>query len=701
MTRLSRALGLVVLLVPLAVGFSRSESLRVFPGPADPADSVELPARFRVGEPSFFRWLGRGGLDLPWRLRGPGVLILSYQIATPAVVTVLVHDKTAGMLQLLPGSSEATLVLADPGILRLRFRESESESEDRRRASFFRIQIDSSALSPTWRGAAAAAALPLLVAGLLLLARLPWRWSLGLALGVSLSEAYFLSAEPYASLRLVERLLGPVAIVGSFAAILLRRTRWSPWVYAAFLVGLLLRLSILLHPFVYHYDHQAHAGMVRSVLDRGITAFWREQESLQLELNVGEIRVAGEKRAFPYPSFFYIASAGLSRLVGSVDYAVMLLASVGAALEVLLVAWLAGVFVERERARAFTAWASALYPASYGVLTLVLYPTMLAHVAEVGALGLWARLGGVEARARRAWILGAIGATAIASSIHAGTFINFAVFFPFLVLFTKKVRPWILGGVALGISFLVSYRGYLSLVPVIFRAPAEKAFSSYPFQLEPPQQFAFMGGLLWPILGLAGLVLLRRSEKRAFVLAWLASFLALRVLRVALGPPGAHLKELQWVAPLVAIGIGLLLDAIAERARWLALALAITLLLSASWWVVAHERWILPVLRPDSPTAALREPGSYSRAGGLSARRHRRRDLDVSIKARSARRSGRSPGRRGGVPGPGRLARSDLSRNPSPRWRRRRGRWRLPRTSKPRARRRRKDPPLFQLVEAP
>jgi hypothetical protein len=606
--RLIPVLGLVLLLVPLVLGFSRSRTLRIFPGPADPGDSVELPARFRVGEPAFFRWLGRGGLDLPWRLSGPGVLTLSYQIATPAVATVLVDGRPAGMLQLLPGSSEAKLVLPESGLLRLRFRErgsesenvseSEAQSEDRRRASFFRIEIDSSALTPTWRARVAATALPLLVAALLSLAGLPFRWSLLLALVVSVAESSFVASDPYASLRLVERLLGPVAAVGAVAALGLRRTKWSPWVFAAFLSGLLLRLAIVLHPFAYHYDHQAHAAMVRALLDRGVVSFWEQEESLQLELNVGEMRVSGEKRAFPYPTFFYIASAFLARLVGSVDYAVMLFASVVSSLEVLLVASLAGVLCERahERAPIFAAWASALYPASYGVLTLVLYPTMVAHVAETGALTLWARLGEADSRAKRTVV---VAATAAACSIHAGTFFNFAVFAPLLALSTRKTRPLFLGALALGISFVVSYRGYLSLIPVILKAPGEEAFSSYPFQLEPPQQLAFMGGLVWPLLGLAGLFLLRKSSHRRFLLAWLASFVVLRGLRVALGAPGAHLKELQWVAPLVAIGIGRLLEELSKRRRFLALAVAAGLAAVACRWVLVHERWILPTLRSE------------------------------------------------------------------------------------------------------
>jgi hypothetical protein len=610
---MSRLAGRVLLLLlPVALALVSASSLRIYPGPADPAYSVDLAARHRVRGASFFRWLGRGGLDLPWSLRAPGELEIDYQIATPSVVKVTLEDLPVGQMQLLPGVSRARLVLPAGRRLRLRFEETEFLPENRRRASFFRIQIQSSRLVPTLGGALPALALPFLLHGLLVLGGLSARHAFALAICAAGIEAALLASDPYVFLRLAERLLLPVALFGGLVAALLRRTRWPAWCYAAFLTGLLLRLSILLHPFAYHYDHQAHAGMVQAVLDRGLLGFWETKQELQLALNVGEMVIAGEKWAFPYPSFFYLVSAALARVLGSVDYALMLFSGLAASLETLLVASLAGMF--EEKARVFAAWASALYPASFGVLTIVLYPTMVAHVFELGALVLLAwRLPNPS----RTWSFLLAGSIALAASVHAGAFINLAIFLPLLALVTKSREPLWLGALGLGFSLLLSYRELFALAPVLAASPGQPPFSSHWLQLEPPQQFAFMGGYLWPALGIAGLALLAGSPRRSFLLAWGLSFLALRCLRVLLGPPGAHLKELQWVAPLIALGIGCLVEEI-RRLRPAAATAAIALLFVLSFrWVLVHERWIQPVFREESDQRP-RDTSSISNSFGHS-----------------------------------------------------------------------------------
>jgi hypothetical protein len=595
---LSAFAGALLLLVPIAFGFRTSAPLRVYPGPADPAWSVDLPSRYRVGKPSFFRWLGRGGLDLPFRLGAPGVLVLDYEIARPALAVVRADSRIAGELQLRTGFSQARLLLPEGRRLLLRFEETESDPEERRRASFLRIQIESARLYPTLRAVAAAGALPLLLCLLLVLGRLPFPVALALGFIASVLEAWWIGVDPYVSIRLTERLLAPIGFFGGIAALAIRRSRWSSWVYAAFLVGLVLRLGIVLHPYAYHYDHAAHAGMVQALLDRGPAAFWKEQEALQLALHVGEIEVGGEKRALPYPTLFYLVAAAVTPLTGSVDAAMMLTAGLAAAAEVWLVAFLAGALLESERGRIASAFAAAIYPATYGLLTLALYPSMVAHVFELAALALLAReLFGTPVPGR-AHTVATLGVIALAGSIHAGAFLNLAVFCGVLAVASGRIRPLWLGGIALSMSLLVSYSGYLDLLPVLGNAPREAPYSSYWLQLEPPQQFAFMGGYLWPLLGMVGIgfLMTRLPPSQArFVLAWGVAFVVMRALRAGLGPPGAHLKELQFVAPLVALGIGEACDRISMRARILGPAVVAVLALIAGKWILYHERWLLPV----------------------------------------------------------------------------------------------------------
>ncbi len=588
--RLAWAAGsLAALALSLFFAFGGSAPLRIYPGPADPAYSVELPARYRVGEPSYFRWTGReAGFDLPYRLRTPATLTLHYQLGRPAAsMSVWLEGQAVASATLLQGTSKVHWVLPAGHDLRVRFR-GEPLAE-RLRASFFLVEIAAPAggLVPSVRAVTAAAVLPLLVLLLLVVTRMPWRWAAALAGSVALAGALLIRADPYGAVRLIERLILPTALVGSLAAVALRPRQ--VWLFAAFLFALLLRLGIVLHPFAYHYDHASHVALVQVALEGGARELWDRKEELQAALNVGEMHLAGRKLAFPYPTFFYLASAALTRLVGSPDYAVMALAAVVAALEVLVVAWLAGLLLSGERSPLYAAWAAALYPASYGVLTIALYPSLVAHVGETLAVALLAR-------GERAPAALAVGSVTLAASLHAAVPFNLAAFALMLAFVSRSARPLAVVGVGLALSFLISYRSALVLLPEIVSALWSRSSEWDRLPLEPPQDFAFMGGYVFLVIGLVGLLLTERPESRKFLLAWALSFLALRGVRFLLGPAGgAHLKELQWVAPLFSLGIGQALDRASAHRSWLGPAALAALALAAVSWIVGHERWLWPL----------------------------------------------------------------------------------------------------------
>jgi len=580
---------LAALALSLLFAFSGSAPLRIYPGPADPAYSVELPARYRVAEPSYFRWTGReAGFDLPYRLRTPATLTLHYQLGRPAAsIAVWLEGHAVATATLLQGTSKARVVLPAGHDLRLRFR-GEPLAE-RLRASFFLIEIDAPAggLVPSVRAVAAAAVLPVLVLLLLLFARMPWRWAATLAGSVALADVLLIRADPYGAVRLIERLILPTALAGVLAAVALRRRR--VWLFAAFLFALLLRLGIVLHPFAYHYDHASHVALVRVALEGGARELWDRKEELQVARNVGEMRLGGKKLAFPYPTLFYLAGAGLTRLVASPDYAVMALAAVVAALEVFVVAWLAGILLTGERSPLYAAWAAALYPASYGVLTIALYPSLVAHVGEALAVALLAR----GERAPAALVVGSV---TLAASLHAAVPFNLAAFALMLALVSRTARPLAVVGLGLVLSFLISYRSALVLLPDIVTAVWSRSSDWDWLPLEPPQDFAFMGGYVFLVIGLVGLLMTERPASRKFLLAWALSFLALRGVRFLLGPAGgAHLKELQWVAPLFSLGIGQALDRASAGRPWVGPAALAALALAAVSWIVEHERWLWPL----------------------------------------------------------------------------------------------------------
>jgi hypothetical protein len=579
---------LLSLALSLLFGFRGGSPLRVYPGPADPAYSVDLPARYRVAEPSYFRWTGReAGFDLPFQLRAPATLTLFYQLGRPSTsLSVLLSGEVVGTTTLFQGASRSRLVLPAGHALQLRFR-SEPLLE-RLRASFFLVEIEAPAggIVPSPRAVAAAAALPLLVLGLLIVGRVPFSWAAALSASLAIVVSLLIRSDPYPTVRLVERLILPVLVVGGLAAVAVRRK--SPWLFAAFLFGLLLRLGIILHPFAYHYDHAAHVGLTTVALEGGIGELWERKEELQVTLNVGEMQLGEKKLAFPYPTLFYIASALLTRVVGSADYAVMTLAAAVSVLEVFVVFWLVGILSGGERTRLYAAWAAAFYPAGYGVLTIALYPSLVAHVAETLAMAFLAR------GERTRWPL-ALGSVTLAGSLHAAVPFNLGLFALSLTLVSRKARPLALVSAGLALSFLISYRSFPRLVPDILAALGSRSTTDW-LKVEPPQQFDFMGGYLWMGIGILGLLFTPRGESRPFVLSWALSFIALRGVRILLGPAGgAHIKELQWVAPLVCLGIGQGLERARPRAGWLPPTALALLALAALFWVFEHERWLWPL----------------------------------------------------------------------------------------------------------
>lgn len=584
-----RAFALVALALPLLYGFGRATSLRIYPGPADPAYTVDLPARYRVAEPSFFRWTGReAGLDLPYRLAAPATLRLAYTLGRSATpLTLKLGGETVGQVTLVEGSGEVRFVLPAGVPLRLRFLgEPQAESL---RVAIWGMHIDGRIL-PSPALFARAVALPVIVFGLLLASRIGFWHAWGLALSIAVVESLFVRVDPYGSARLAERLVVPVFLVGGAAVLVARRG--PAWVFGAFLSGLVLRLGIVLHPFAYHYDHAAHVRFVDFLLENGVFEFWRQKAELQVALNIGELTLAGQKLAFPYPTLFYLVAAPLARVVGSIDLAVMTLAAGASALEVFLVAALAKALLPAGRRPVIAAWAAALYPAGFGILTIALYPSLVAHVAETAAMALLAR----DFCGRRAPFAISVIAIIVASALHVSALIHLALFALLLAGVAQARRPLLLGGVGLVASLLISYRSALALVPSVASSLGDLSFSRYWLQLEPPQSFSFMGGWVWPAVGLFGLLALRRAPHARFLLAWGLSFLLLRGLRLTLGPAGAHLKELQWVAPLVCLGIAESLERASEwRYRSVAPVTIFVLAVMTLQWTVEHERWLWPL----------------------------------------------------------------------------------------------------------
>jgi len=394
-------------------------------------------------------------------------------------------------------------------------------------------------------------------------------------LGFSLALSLFLYgalAGPFPLAHLI-RFVGPAALLLMLAASALL-TKLPAAALARYLPGLtvvafLLRAGGMFHPLFYYPDLRAHADLARIVSEVGLD-FWARPSHYISEQGVWAEQALGRTYAFPFSPVFHTLFLPLAHDLLSTMEAMKLFACLFSALEVPVVFYLGRRLADEE----VGLWAAALSvvsPPAFFRLSYAFLAAIFAHLLDALALLFLAR--------------GAKGASAVflglALASYPGSLINFGLFMPLFTLALLADRQTRREGlVVLAVSALVAllvlglvYREFLGvfwtdMFPRFLSGEARAGSFSLvaAAKMLAHRLWIFYDGLYLPLLcGGAIAWFARRGPARRFVLCWAAVFALLIFLRTAMPDLFSRVKEMLWVAPLVAL---LSAEALVRLRRW-------------------------------------------------------------------------------------------------------------------------------------
>lgn len=420
--------------------------------------------------------------------------------------------------------------------------------------------------------------------------------SLCLGLAVTCIGAFWLALDPFGLAHVAGKIAVPAVFFTALCAVGMRVFDARPgrqWVPLLFLLGYLLKGAGIFYPSYFYPDVRNHRRYVAafaraegSISERGLAA--------QREVRTAyPRRIAGKQYALPYSPLFFIPFSWLRGEVQLVEEALKHAALVLAAAEIIVIYGLAA-FLLGSRVGVAAALLGVFLPPMYSRLFLAMWPTVAGHLLDfvaIAAAAYWAAR--PERHGRWVAFFGlSLGAalTYISSLFHLSAFVaSFSLTERRLAL--RALVAWSVAALA---TIALLYGAFTLL---FFREILPSLFASG----SPPGSESFIEGVWssfsrvflfygygFPALALAGLVLAyRNADKKAFRLlaAYAIAFAILSGLRVLPGGLFKDLKEILFVAPLVAIGAGITLEALAARGRsgkWSAVLVVIGLV--AFWW---------------------------------------------------------------------------------------------------------------------
>jgi hypothetical protein len=401
---------------------------------------------------------------------------------------------------------------------------------------------------------------------------------------------------PFATAHLLRVLPLPALGLTAVAALLGRRQAAGRWLAPVALAGYLAKGILVFHPAFFYPDVQNHGRYVRAfseaeggVVERGIAA--------QVKVATAYPRlVAGKAYVFPYSPLFFVPFVALGPEPGPVEDALRHAGLLAAGAEPLAVYGLGLLLLGPAGALASAAVSAAL-PPIFSRLLYAMWPTLVGHLLDLLAIVaalFWLRR--PESGRRLLLLAAAVQAaflTYIASLFNLGAFLA-----ALALLERRRAKPLlaILLGTALA-TVLLLYADFTrafvtEIVPALLTSAGRTAPSAAAGTpgglLEALARVPLFYGWGYPALAAAGLLLLRRTADtagRSVVAAYGLAFLTLVLLRGLLPGLFRDLKEITFIAPLVAIGVGGSLLALARRGRagaWAVVLLAVGLLAFSS-----------------------------------------------------------------------------------------------------------------------
>ncbi len=397
------------------------------------------------------------------------------------------------------------------------------------------------------------------------------------AFGLLLALAAWAAGDPFACAHVLTRIALPGLALCGLGLLLMRQRPHARWLVLLLLAGYLTKGAALFHPSYFYNDVRNNRRYVQALGGRDGPLLERSHRA-QLQIGVAYPRiVGGTKYAFPYSPVFFLPFTLLSPEPLVIDEAMKHAVLVLAAAQVLLAFWLAGLAFGPSAGWG-AAFVAALLPIYTSRLLLALWATLGGHFFDtlmIGCALAWA----ARPESRRAFSAFAASATAslltyVASLFSVSLFAGFAA----LEERTRALRILLVwaAGVALTIGLL--YRDFAwtfatEILPVALRGGGgggESAGGPLDGLASALDRVRIFYGFGLPALAAAGFVLLRRSANdaaRRTMSAYALAFLAMVVLRSVPGGLFKDLKEMEFVAPLVAVTVGASLEELASRGR--------------------------------------------------------------------------------------------------------------------------------------
>jgi hypothetical protein len=556
-------------------------------GPNDADHIAGFEPHYEIEGPVATRWSTHDArVDLPLTLRG-GPSSLSYRFSRvlpeTAVVDVLLGGTLVDRFTCRGGAwVTRTVDLAalptTPLSIALRV-----DSHDRRNLG---LRLDWIRLSATggrvgWRGWPRWAPLTLVAAAYVLfrvaglaplaaaLATVPW----------SIGAFVWGRVDPFALGHVAPKVALPAMALTAACTALVRGRPGGRWVAPIFLAGYLLKAVAVFHPAFFYPDVQNHGRYVAafaeaagSIPERGVAA--------QRKVATAYPRfVGGRAYAFPYSPLFFVPFTWLGSDSAPVEDALRHVALAAAAAEVVAVFWIAGM-VFGPGAGVAAALVSAFLPPLYSRLLFAMWPTVAGHLFDTLTMGAALVLSRRPGERRPAVVFACL--TLAAFLTYISSLFNVALFIVFLAVLERRRALLLLGILAVTATVTVLWLyGPFTHAFLFEIVPALAAGGSPAIRATPGGTAA--GGLLaalsrvplfygwgFPALTVAGLLLARRTADapaRHVLAAYGLAFVSLVLLRGLGGGLFRDLKEITFVAPLIAVAGGASLETLARRGR--------------------------------------------------------------------------------------------------------------------------------------
>lgn len=420
--------------------------------------------------------------------------------------------------------------------------------------------------------------------------------SLSLGFALSCSQALWFALDPFG----LAHVSGKIAVAGviftAALAVVVRSFGHQPgrrWIPLIFLLGYLLKGAGIFYPSFFYPDVRNHrryvyafASAEGSIPERGLAA--------QMEVRTAyPRRIAGEQYALPYSPLFFIPFTWLPNDVHLVEDALKHVALVLGAAEAIVIYWLA-TFLLGARVGVTATLLAVFLPPMYSRLFLAMWPTVAGHLLDclaIAAAVFWA------ARPERLGRLAAFFGLSLSSALlYISSLFNLSAFVASFSLVKRRlaVRALVAWTAAALITIVALYSSFTLLffreiAPSFLSSTNALGSGSFLEGVESVfKRVVLFYGYGFPALTVAGLVLsYRRTDKAAFrmLAAYGIAFVLLSGLRVLPGGLFKDLKEILFVAPVVAICSGVTLETLSARGRsgrWSAALILGGLI--AFWW---------------------------------------------------------------------------------------------------------------------